>query len=189
MPAAIARDYNSPSIIAWIIFNETWGLTNHDTGDSHRWVRKMYLETKKLDPTRLVEDNSPCHYNHVDSDINSWHYYINDYDRVRQHVQRVVDQTYPGSSYNYVGKNDLGDNFVQGIAPLMNSEFGGIAARSGDQDIAWCFKYQTTELRRHNKICGYVYTELDDIEWEHNGLVNYDRSPKGFGYEAFVEAA
>ncbi|MCB0108222.1 MAG: hypothetical protein KDE53_20015, partial [Caldilineaceae bacterium] len=173
--------------IAWIIFNETWGLTNHDTGDSHRWVRKMYRDTKKLDHTRLVEDNSPCHYNHVDSDINSWHFYINDYHRVRQHVQRVVDQTFPGSIFNYVGKNDLGDNFVQGIAPLMNSEFGGIAARSGDQDIAWCFKYQTTELRRHNKICGYVYTELDDIEWEHNGLVNYDRSPKGFGYEAFVE--
>ncbi len=187
VPAAIARDYNSPSIIAWIIFNETWGLTNHDTGESHRWVRKMYLETKKLDPTRLVEDNSPCHYNHVDSDINSWHFYINDYDRVRQHVQRVVDQSYPGSSFNYVGENDLGDNFVQGIAPLMNSEFGGIGARNGDQDIAWCFKYQTTELRRHNQICGYVYTELDDIEWEHNGLVNYDRSPKGFGYDFFVE--
>jgi len=187
VPAAIARDYNSPSIIAWIIFNETWGLTDHDTGESHRWVRKLYLETKKLDPTRLVEDNSPCHYNHVDSDINSWHFYINDYHRVRQHVQRVVDQTYPGSHFNYVGENDLGDTFVQGIAPLMNSEFGGIAARSGDQDIAWCFKYQTTELRRHNKICGYVYTELDDIEWEHNGLVNYDRSPKGFGYDFFVE--
>ncbi|MCB0125179.1 MAG: hypothetical protein KDE58_23155, partial [Caldilineaceae bacterium] len=94
-----------------------------------------------------------------------WHFYINDYDRVRQHVQRVVDQSYPGSSFNYVGKNDLGDNFVQGIAPLMNSEFGGIGARNGDRDIAWCFKYQTTELRRHNQICGYVYTELDDIEW------------------------
>lgn len=187
VPAAIARDYNSPSIIAWIIFNETWGLTNHDRGDSHRWVRKMYLETKKLDPTRLVEDNSPCHYNHVDSDINSWHFYINNYQQVRQHVQRVVDQTYPGSSFNYVGQNDLGDNFVQSTAPLMNSEYGGIAANSGDQDIAWCFKYQTSELRRHAKICGYVYTELDDIEWEHNGFVNYDRSAKSFGYDFFVE--
>ena len=187
VPAAIARDYNSPSIIAWIIFNETWGLTNHNRGDSHRWVRKMYLETKKLDPTRLVEDNSPCHYNHVDSDINSWHFYINNYQQVRQHVQRVVDQSYPGSSFNYVGQNDLGDNFVQSTAPLMNSEYGGIAANSGDQDIAWCFKYQTSELRRHAKICGYVYTELDDIEWEHNGFVNYDRSAKSFGYDFFVE--
>ncbi len=75
---------------------------------------------------------------------------------------------------------------MQSEAPLMNSEYGGIAANSGDQDIAWCFKYQTSELRKHDKICGYVYTELDDIEWEHNGFVNYDRSAKEFGYDAFV---
>ncbi len=187
LPRALERDFNSPSIFAWVIFNETWGLTNHDTADSHRWVRKMLHDTQKLDPTRLVEDNSPCHYNHVESDINSWHFYINDYRRVRQHVQRVVDETYPGSGFNYVCQNDGGDNFVQSTAPLMNSEYGGIAARSGDQDIAWCFKYQTTELRRHAKICGYVYTELDDIEWEHNGFVNYDRSAKEFGYDFFVE--
>jgi len=54
-------------------------------------------------------------------------------------------------------------------------------------DISWCFKYQTTQLRRHQKICGYVYTELSDIEWEHNGFVNYDRSRKEFGYDFFVE--
>lgn len=187
VPQVLARDFNSPSIFAWVIFNETWGLTNHDIADGQRWLRKVYKMTQKLDPTRLVEDNSPCHYNHVESDINSWHFYINDYHRVRQHVQRVVDETFPGSSFNYVGKNDAGDNFVQTTAPLMNSEYGGIAARSGDQDIAWCFKYQTTEQRRHAKICGYIYTELDDIEWEHNGFVNYDRSAKEFGYDFFVE--
>jgi hypothetical protein len=184
---AVARDFNSPSIFAWVVFNETWGLTNHDTADGQRWVRDMKRAVQALDPTRLVEDNSPCHYNHVESDINSWHFYINDYHRVRRHVQRVVDETYPGSGFNHVGRNDAGDVFVQDTAPLMNSEYGGIAARDGDQDIAWCFKYQTTELRRHAKICGYVYTELDDIEWEHNGFVNYDRSAKEFGYDFFVD--
>ena len=181
LPRAMARDFNSPSIFAWVLFNETWGLTEHDTADSHRWVQRMLHTARALDPTRLVEDNSPCHYNHVESDINSWHFYINNYRQVRRHIQNVVDQTYPGSAFNYVG----GD-FVQGDAPLMNSEYGGIAARDGDQDIAWCFKYQTNELRRHAKICGYVYTELDDIEWEHNGFVNYDRSAKEFGYDHFV---
>ena len=178
---AIARDFNSPSIIAWIVFNETWGLTRHNTLDGQRWLTEMVELTRRLDPTRLAEDNSPCNYDHVETDINSWHFYINNYFEVRRHVQRVVDETYPGSPYNYVG-----GEYVQKSAPLMNSEYGGIAARSGDTDIAWCFKYQTTELRRHAKICGYVYTELDDIEWEHNGFVNYDRSAKEFGYDAFV---
>lgn len=178
---AIARDFNSPSIIAWIIFNETWGLTKHHTADGQRWLLEMTELTRQLDPTRLVEDNSVCRYDHVETDINSWHFYINNYDEVRRHVQRVVDETYPGSAFNYVG-----GEYVQKSAPLMNSEYGGIAARSGDTDISWCFKYQTSELRRHAKICGYVYTELDDIEWEHNGFVNYDRSAKEFGYDAFV---
>ncbi len=53
-------------------------------------------------------------------------------------------------------------------------------------DIAWSFKYLTTDMRRHDKICGYIYTELDDIEWEHNGFVNYDRSAKEFGYDFFA---
>ena len=44
----------------------------------------------------------------------------------------------------------------------------------------------TTQLRRQRKIQGFVYTELADIEWEHNGLVNYDRTPKRFGYETWV---
>ena len=181
LPLAIERDFNSPSIFAWILFNETWGLTHHTGEDSCRWLHKIVQEARALDPSRLIEDNSVCRYDHVDSDINSWHYYINDYARTRQHVQRVVDETYLGSTFNYVG-----GEFVQSTAPLMNSEYGGIGARMGDQDIAWCFKYHTTELRRHAKICGYVYTELDDIEWEHNGLVNYDRSPKEFGYDSFV---
>jgi len=181
LPRAIARDFNSPSIFAWVLFNETWGLTEHRMRHSHLWVQEMVALARSLDPTRLVEDNSPCHYNHVESDINSWHYYINDYPQVRKHIQMVVDETYPGSAFNYVG-----GEFIQSEAPLMNSEYGGIAAKSGDQDIAWCFKYQTSELRKHDKICGYVYTELDDIEWEHNGFVNYDRSAKEFGYDAFV---
>jgi len=189
LPRAMARDFNSPSIFAWVLFNETWGLSRHHTRDGQRWLAQMVERARALDPTRLIEDNSPCRYDHVESDVNSWHFYINDYQRVRQHIQRVVDETYPGSAFNYVG-DSAGDSargeYVQGTAPLMNSEYGGIAARMGDQDIAWCFKYQTTELRRHAKICGYVYTELDDIEWEHNGFVNYDRSCKEFGYDFFV---
>jgi hypothetical protein len=176
----VERDFNHPSIFAWVLFNETWGLENQRLPAGQTWLREMYHLAKQLDPTRLVEDNSPCEYDHVETDINSWHFYLNDYTQVRQHIQRVVDETYPGSNFNFVGE------YTQDRQPLMNSEYAGISARMGDRDISWSFKYQTNELRRHSKICGYVYTELTDIEWEHNGFVNYDRSPKFFGYEAFV---
>ena len=178
---AIARDFNHPSIMAWILFNETWGLTNHDRPSGHAWVRDMYLLAKTLDPSRAIEDNSPNKYDHVVTDLNSWHFYINDYQRARRHVARVDEQTYPGSTFNYVG-----GEYAQGREPLLNSEYAGISAAGGDMDISWSFKYLTNELRRYAKICGYVYTELTDVEWEHNGYVNYDRSAKEFGYDAFV---
>ena len=176
----IARDYNHPSIISWCNFNETWGLGGNEykeMTDRQEWVREMYHLAKSLDTTRLIEDNSPCLYDHVETDINSWHFYINDYDRAKEHISNVVAETYPGSAFNYAGGN------LQSDAPLINSEYGGISAGAGDKDISWCFKYLTNELRLHPKICGYIYTELQDIEWEHNGFMNYDRSVKEFGYD------
>lgn len=176
----IARDYNHPSIISWCNFNETWGLGGNEykeMKDRQEWVREMYHLAKSLDPTRLIEDNSPCLYDHVETDINSWHFYINDYNHAKEHIANVVAETYPGSAFNYAGGN------VQSDAPLINSEYGGISAGAGDKDISWCFKYLTNELRLHPKICGYIYTELQDIEWEHNGFMNYDRSVKAFGYD------
>ncbi|MFP4248278.1 MAG: glycoside hydrolase family 2 protein [Armatimonadota bacterium] len=176
----IERDFNHPSIFSWCLFNETWGLGGREYADSEerqRWVRECYETAKRLDPTRLVEDNSPCLNDHVVTDINSWHFYINDYEAAREHVEEVVARTYEGSRFNFVGGN------TQGGEPLLNSEYGGIGARMGDLDVSWCLRFLTNELRRHEEVCGYVYTELTDIEWEHNGLFNYDRSRKQFGYD------
>jgi hypothetical protein len=188
--AALERDYSHPSIFAWILFNETWGLEEHQTPASWTWVGEMFDLAKALDPTRLVEDNSACLYDHVVTDINTWHFYISDYDRARRHVERVVAQTHEGSAFNYVGHRyphvEGAEEYRQETEPLLNSEYAGLGARGGDKDISYSFKFLTTELRRHAKVCGYVYTELTDIEWEHNGLLNYDRTPKEFGYDAFV---
>ncbi len=74
----------------------------------------------------------------------------------------------------------------QGTQPLINSEYGAVGAGGGDRDVSWGFRFLTNELRRHEKIQGYIYTELTDIEWEHNGFANYDRTRKEFGYSAFV---
>ncbi len=184
----IARDKNHPSIFAWVDFNETWGLASgYDAGvyktdkDTQSWVKSMVALTRQLDPTRLVEDNSPCNNDHVDgSDLNSWHFYIDDHNETRRHIESVVAQSKPGSSFNYVPGEKMNS------APLINSEYGSVSAGGGDRDVSWGFRDMTTQLRRHPKIQGYIYTELSDIEWEHNGFYDYDRSKKEFGYDAFV---
>jgi len=176
----IERDFNHPSIFSWCLFNETWGLGGRAYADSEErqgWVRECWETAKDLDPTRLIEDNSACLNDHVVTDVNSWHFYINDYEEAREHIDEVVARTYEGSRFNFVGGN------TQGNEPLLNSEYGGISARAGDLDVSWCLRFLTNELRKHEKVCGYVYTELTDIEWEYNGIYNYDRSPKEFGYD------
>src|SRR3569833_1104320 len=115
-------------------------------------------------------------YGHVDTDINSWHFYLDAYARAKAHIEGVVAQTYRGSKFNYI------EGFHQGDAPLINSEYGGVGALDGDRDVSWSFKFLTNELRRHGQRSAYIYTELHDVEWEFNGLLNYDRTRKEFGY-------
>lgn len=205
MRLGIQRDFNHPSIIAWCLFNETWGfggqtelmkwigpdagkeapealkekLANHT---SFKWVHEMWGIAKTLDQTRLIEDMSVVvwehlsAYGHVDTDINSWHFYIDDYERAKAHIEQVVAQSYKGSTFNFV------EGYQQANAPLINSEYGGIGALDGNRDASWSFKFLTNELRRHPQLSAYIYTELTDVEWEYNGLLSYDRTPKEFGY-------
>ena len=112
--------------------------------------------------------------------MNSWHFYIDNHEKARQHIEDVVAQTKPGSGFNYC------PGVAQTNLPLINSEYGAVSAGGGDRDISWGLRDLTTQLRRHPKIQGFVYTELTDIEWEHNGLVNYDRTPKVFGYDTWL---
>jgi hypothetical protein len=186
---AIARDYSHPSIFSWILFNETWGLEEHQTSASWNWVAEMFDLCKSLDQTRLVEDNSACLYDHVKTDINTWHHYITDYDRARRFVERIEAQVYEGSPFNYVGRfqhvAEAGE-FKQGTEPFLNSEYAGLGASGGDKDISYSFKFLTSDLRRHDKVCGYVYTGTCRHRVGAQRLRQLRPDQKEFGYEAFV---
>jgi hypothetical protein len=209
MRLGIKRDFNHPSIIAWCIFNESWGfggqnelmklITPHlEIPEADRevrraasksafdWIHRMWALAKTLDTTRLIEDMSVVvwehldAYGHVDTDINSWHFYLDDYEKARAHIENVVAKTYRGSTFNYIEGREQRD------APLINSEYGGVGALDGDRDISWSFKFLTNELRRHGQLSAYIFTELTDVEWEYNGFLNYDRTRKEFGYEPAI---
>jgi hypothetical protein len=184
----VQRDFNHPAIFAWVPFNETWGLFSGKGQDrkylpeTQTWVASVYRMAKQLDPTRLVEDNSPCNNDHVETDINSWHSYLPGY-AWREHLDQVTQDTVPGSKWNFIGGRP------QSRQPLLNSECGnvwGYEGSSGDCDWSWDYHIMMNEFRRHPKVCGWLYTEHHDVINEWNGYYRFDRSEKFTGLEELV---
>lgn len=176
----IRRDFNHPSIFSWVNFNETWGLRTGDRGylpETQEWVEQIYRLTKQLDPTRLVEDNSPCNFDHVATDLNTWHAYLPGY-AWREYLEQVCRDTFPGSTWNFIGGR------TQGAQPMFNSECGnvwGYEGSAGDVDWSWDYHLMLNEFRRHPQVCGWLYTEHHDVINEWNGYWRYDRSNKFTG--------
>ncbi|HRV07560.1 MAG TPA: glycoside hydrolase family 2 TIM barrel-domain containing protein [Acidobacteriota bacterium] len=178
--AMVRRDFNHPSVFAWVLFNETWGLMHRDRGylpETQKWVEDLYHRAKELDPTRLVEDNSANRGDHVATDLNTWHAYLPGY-RWEEFLEEVERQSYPGSNWNFV------EGKVQGDQPVLNSECGnvwGYEGSTGDVDWSWDYHRMLNAFRRHMKIGGWLYTEHHDVINEWNGYYRYDRSEKETG--------
>ncbi|WP_257237204.1 glycoside hydrolase family 2 TIM barrel-domain containing protein, partial [Nostoc sp. 'Peltigera malacea cyanobiont' DB3992] len=70
----IKRDVSHPCIVAWVPFNESWGVPNLVETAAHRnYVLAMYHLTKTLDPTRPVIGNDG--WESTDTDILAIHDY------------------------------------------------------------------------------------------------------------------
>jgi hypothetical protein len=57
--------------------------------------------------------------------------------------------------------------------------FAALAAASQRMQFT-ALKYQIEQMRLHPAIVGYVITELTDVHWESNGLLDMCRNPKAF---------
>ncbi len=188
----VRRDFNHPSIFSWVLFNEQWGLLSPDGAAPDRktvlpetldWVASRYDLAKRLDPTRLVEDNSPCcGGGHVRTDLNSWHMYLPGWGW-KGLLDEAEAKTFPGSGWNFVA------GALQGEQPMLNSECGNVWGYEGSTgDVDWSFDYHAmmNELRRHPKVAGWLYTEHHDVVNEWNGYVRADRGPKETGLGELV---
>jgi hypothetical protein len=188
----LRRDFNHPSIFSWVLFNEQWGLQSSDPASpgkksylpaTQEWVGTRVDMTKQLDPTRLVEDNSPCcGGGHVKSDLNSWHAYLPGW-KWRETLAEAAAKSVPGSTWNYMGGR------VQDEEPMLNSECGNVWGYQGSTgDVDWSFDYHAmlNEFRRHPQAAGWLYTEHHDVINEWNGYVKADRTPKETGLGEIV---
>jgi hypothetical protein len=188
--AMVERDYNHPAVLSWVTFNESWGLSTKQ-GDQERylpetraWVVSVYRLTKAMDPTRLVDDNSPCcGRGHTVTDLNTWHEYLPGW-RWDDRLSRASDSTYSGSYWNFEA------GYAQDSQPNLNAEFGnvwGYQGSTGDVDWSWDYHRAVNAFRRHPRVAGWLYTELHDVINEWNGYWRFDRSEKETGLGTLVE--
>ncbi|MCI8610402.1 MAG: beta-galactosidase [Clostridiales bacterium] len=183
----IERDCNSPAIIGWCPFNESFPGTNTVIYDM------VYKITKLFDPTRLVLDTSG--YVHAgQTDI----YDVHDYEQNPQIFAEHYAPLLKGEAPYF---NDLGGNIgYDGKLPFFVSEFGGaffdidaVAQNDGQnsgnpwgygdaprtsEDLYQRFAELCTVLLDNPYICGLCYTQFTDVEQEMNGLFAFDRRPK-----------
>ena len=188
----IRRDFNHPAIFSWVVFNETWGLFSTVDAEkkerrylpeTKKWVEQMVALAKTLDPSRLVEDNSPCcGIGHTVTDLNSWHSYLPGW-AWEETLAQMDTATYPGSSWNFE------EGYRQGAQPNINSEFGnvwGYEGSTGDVDWSWDYHRAIDAFRRHPRVAGWLYTEHHDVINEWNGYWRFDRSEKETGLGGLV---
>jgi beta-galactosidase/beta-glucuronidase len=193
---AIMRDVNHPCIVAWVPFNESWGIPDLPSSATQRhYVQALYHLTKTLDPTRPVIGNDG--WESVATDIIGIHDYDDQPERIRARygigeIPELFKHERPGGRLLSLEENPREQ-------PIMITEFGGIAF-SRDTGHTWGYSRAATEqdfgdrymkllqaIRSLPLIAGFCYTQFADTYQEANGLLFADRTPK-FPFESIAVA-
>jgi len=193
----ITRDYSHPCIIAWVAFNESWGVPNLPNNPAERhYVRGLYFLTKTLDPTRPVVGNDG--WESVATDIIGIHDYDPDPERLtrRYHADEVLPRLFrrerPG------GRSLILEGKRHADQPVMLTEFGGITYSNDEKTWGYTRANSARALQRSyttllqavhslGVFAGFCYTQFADTYQEANGLLFADRTPK-FPIEQIHEA-
>ena len=183
----VRANYNHPSLVTWVIFNESWGVRNISRNSQQRDLANgLYYLTKSIDRMRPVISNDG--WEHAKSDILTLHDYEQDGSKLYKRYETMCKIT-EGSS-----ENDQPMPFADGCVyrgqPIVISEFGG-TAYVRDEATGWGYgtgvKNDEEFLDRFaSLVCavdkmglsGFCYTQLTDVQQEVNGLLREDRTSK-----------
>jgi beta-galactosidase/beta-glucuronidase len=185
---AIDRDCSHPCIVAWVPFNESWGVPDLPAIPAQRhYVDALYHLTKTTDADRPVIGNDG--WESAATDIVG----IHDYDPPEKLAERyesadempnLFKRERPGGRLlTLEGEEHAGQ-------PIMLSECGGIAFSKHTQDT-WGYTRASSAERLRDAyqrlmqvihslpmLAGFCYTQFADTYQEVNGLLYADRTPK-----------
>lgn len=189
-PQIIKQLYNHPSIMTWVIINESWGVIDIATNKKQQtFVDGLYFLTKSYDQNRFVVSNDG--WEHTHSDLITLHNYRETYHELKnayKHIDDILNNCKQGS---LLPKAPLVTGYPYQGQPLILSEFGGIAF---DKDTSKGWGYgnsvksedefidklseQMKAILENQALSGYCFTQLTDVQQEVNGLLTEDRRYK-----------
>lgn len=183
----VKQNYNHPSIITWVPFNESWGIGHiYDDVKQQKFTESIYYLTKAIDSERPVITNDG--WVHTISDIITLHDYeelIPLFNKRYEDRDKIMNNQLMFNKDFYA----FAKGYKYGGQPIIMSEFGGIAFSSEE---GWGYGNQVADeeafMKRFDEIhqaiqnldyvSGYCYTQLTDVEQEVNGLLTPNRQPK-----------
>ena len=199
----VVRDMNHPSLVTWTPFNEEFWP---DQTQYPRFIADIYNLTKQLDPSRPI--NTVSGGIHILTDIWTEHHYEQDPARLGEIVYNdgKMFVRKPDIQKRHCGnlgfnRPILTDPFTfptyEGDIPYILDEFGGIKcmeanpAKDGSDSWGYGNSARTKEdfykrleaqvkvlIEMSDKMWGFCYTQLTDVEQEQNGVYYFDRGVK-----------
>ena len=186
---ALKRDVSHPCIVAWVPFNESWGVPDLTVLPERRhYVQALYHLTKTIDPTRPVIGNDG--WESVATDIVGIHDYDDDLQALteRYGTRESLPRLFAGE--RPAGRLLAVEGHPHAGQPIMLTEFGGIHF-GGDPAATWGYTGVDTSdgfAQRYTHLlqtvhslplfAGFCYTQFADTYQEANGLLCADRTPK-----------
>lgn len=194
----VEQYFNHPSIVTWCPLNEVWeDLEDPKRIRDVRFVETAYFVTKALDSTRPCIDTSGGYHGKYTDVFDFHNYHLSE--KTLRFIEDIVhsdmltmDKTYPPDC----AQEQI---FYNGELPLNASEYGGISFDSGESgwgyhafseedDFVKEYLKTTISYLTCDKISGFCYTQLYDVEQEKNGLFTYLRKNK-FSADAMKKIA
>ncbi len=147
---------NSPSIVMWVIFNESQG--------QHR-TPELVEKVMNMDPSRVVNQASGGSFFEVGHVLD---------------IHNYPPPAVPVSSTQVLACGEFGGVGYKIPEHLWNDGFGYVMADSEEEFFNYYEDYmdQVTIFKTNNGLSAAVYTEITDVEIEVNGLLTYDRLEK-----------
>ncbi len=187
----VARDRGHPCVMAWVPFNESWGVPRLRTSRAERdAVVAGWAMVRALDPSRIVLGNDG--WQHVVGDVVGIHDYGQDPAHLKERygsasaLRDHLENGYTGGRRLVLRDDARGGQCL----PVVLSEFGGISVHEDTE--AWAAYGEVLDPDRLPRalgalvdvvgetsgLAGFCYTQLTDTLQEKNGLLTQDRKPK-----------